>query len=125
MGNLVEAVLCDNGTDLYRFKQNVETRVTGHHVISGRSFALSPLVQTLHRAGGDAYVYVAKARQELHLLILLVVMSIDSSYRDDFRLDVRRKSMKILVCSTNFAPEPTGIGKYSGGNGCMARCSGT
>jgi len=22
--------------------------------------------------------------------------------------------MKILVCSTNFAPEPTGIGKYSG-----------
>src|SRR5450631_134375 len=23
-------------------------------------------------------------------------------------------SMKILVCSTNFAPEPTGIGKYSG-----------
>jgi colanic acid biosynthesis glycosyl transferase WcaI len=26
----------------------------------------------------------------------------------------RNKNMKILVCSTNFAPEPTGIGKYSG-----------
>ena len=33
---------------------------------------------------------------------------------DGFRLTVKVKRMKILIYSANFAPEPTGIGKYSG-----------
>ena len=33
---------------------------------------------------------------------------------DVFRLTVKVKRMKILIYSANFAPEPTGIGKYSG-----------
>jgi colanic acid biosynthesis glycosyl transferase WcaI len=33
---------------------------------------------------------------------------------DGFRLAEKFKFMKILVCGPNFAPEPTGIGKYSG-----------
>jgi colanic acid biosynthesis glycosyl transferase WcaI len=34
--------------------------------------------------------------------------------RNESRFTVKFKSMKILICSVNFAPEPTGIGKYSG-----------
>ena len=33
---------------------------------------------------------------------------------DGLRLTVKSKNMKILICSVNFAPEPIGIGKYSG-----------
>jgi colanic acid biosynthesis glycosyl transferase WcaI len=33
---------------------------------------------------------------------------------DVFRVAEKFKYMKILLCSPNFAPEPTGIGKYSG-----------
>jgi colanic acid biosynthesis glycosyl transferase WcaI len=33
---------------------------------------------------------------------------------DGIRLAEKFKYMKILICSPNFAPEPTGIGKYSG-----------
>ncbi len=74
------------------------------------------MLQIVRNDAGSVVDVVAKPRQELHLLILLVVMSSVNLWRYSFgfRLPVKLKRMKILICSANFAPEPTGIGKYSG-----------